>query len=320
MAALLRAHGRSRPAGRAGEAPPGAAAAARGDGRSRRAGPAVVGARLRRRERARPRRRLGNGIAARRTGTAGSPAARRRPRRISAPRCVVGSRPADEALEIVDRLLAEAPSPWLAAQPRLAARDARSRRRGPADRPGGVREGSRAECHPLGRVDARRDLRPRAATTRRRARRLRVSASGSRRWGSSHSSGYYLARLGRSLCMLGRFDEAEAARGTRASPRRGARPRNRVRRALAPGAWHAFTRTAATWPRPSGWRARRWPRASKTQWLNEQCVALCDLAEVLAVAGRTDEAAAVFEQALERCAGRRTSRWPPRFAAGGTAS
>ncbi len=40
----------------------------------------------------------------------------------------------------------------------------------------------------------------------------------------------------------------------------------------------------------------------KTQWLNEQCDALWDLAEVLSVAGRTDEAATVFEQALERCA------------------
>ena len=35
--------------------------------------------------------------------------------------------------------------------------------------------------------------------------------------------------------------------------------------------------------------------------LNDQCLALWDLAEVLAAAGRLDEAEAALEQALERC-------------------
>jgi tetratricopeptide (TPR) repeat protein len=38
----------------------------------------------------------------------------------------------------------------------------------------------------------------------------------------------------------------------------------------------------------------------RTDGLNYQGDALCDLAEVLAAAGRTDEAAAALEQALER--------------------
>ena len=40
--------------------------------------------------------------------------------------------------------------------------------------------------------------------------------------------------------------------------------------------------------------------AERTDALNVQGDALCDLAEVLAAAGRTDEAAQALEQALER--------------------
>ena len=113
MAALLPPHGRARLAGRARGRCSSTRAPARGDRRSRRAGPGVVGARLRRGERAWPRRRLGDGIASRRTAhsrLAGRPATP--PPDLGAALCG-GSRPADEALEILDRLLAEAPSPWL---------------------------------------------------------------------------------------------------------------------------------------------------------------------------------------------------------------
>ena len=61
------------------------------------------------------------------------------------------------------------------------------------------------------------------------------------------------------------------------------------------------THTVASWPRPSGWRGRQWPRASVSDSLNDQCLALWDLAEVLAAAGRLDEAEAALEQALDRC-------------------
>ena len=41
--------------------------------------------------------------------------------------------------------------------------------------------------------------------------------------------------------------------------------------------------------------------SEQTDSLDDQCLALWDLAEVLAAAGRLDEAAAALEQALDRC-------------------
>ena len=41
--------------------------------------------------------------------------------------------------------------------------------------------------------------------------------------------------------------------------------------------------------------------SEESDLLNEQCLALWDLGEVLAAAGRPDDAAAAFEQALDRC-------------------
>ena len=67
---------------------------------------------------------------------------------------VVGSRPADEALETVERLLTETRSPYVLLSRALAARDARPQRRGLAGRPGGGREEPRAERQPLARLVA----------------------------------------------------------------------------------------------------------------------------------------------------------------------
>ena len=41
--------------------------------------------------------------------------------------------------------------------------------------------------------------------------------------------------------------------------------------------------------------------SERTDSLNMQAEALCDLGEVLAAAGRPDDAAAALEQALDRC-------------------
>ena len=41
--------------------------------------------------------------------------------------------------------------------------------------------------------------------------------------------------------------------------------------------------------------------SERTDSLNDQCLALWDLAEVLAAAERVDEAEAALEQALDRC-------------------
>ena len=91
---------------------------------------------------------------------------------------VAGPRPADEALETIQCLLAETRSPVRSSQPRLAARHARSQRRSLAGRPGGAREGSRAERRSLARlvagraVDPRRRLRGRVQPS---AHRLRLA-------------------------------------------------------------------------------------------------------------------------------------------------
>ena len=55
----------------------------------------------------------------------------------------------------------------------------------------------------------------------------------------------------------------------------------------------------ASTPKPSA-RPRSVAIRDRTDALNFQGDALCDLAEVLAAAGRTDEAADALEQALER--------------------
>ena len=107
----------------------------------------------------------------------------------------------------------------------------------------------------------------------------------------------YAPRLGRSLCLLGRYDEAE--------------PLAEQGRAL--GDEHDML-TQALWREVQalvhahrGRHSQAEPLAreavaiiERTDWLNYQGDALCDLAEVLAAAGRTHEAAVALEQALER--------------------
>ena len=109
----------------------------------------------------------------------------------------------------------------------------------------------------------------------------------------------YLGRLGRSLCMLGRFDEAEeAAERARSleeelgTPVREYTWRQVLARVLAHGGDPAEAERLAR-------EAVAVSEASDL--LNEQCLVLWDLGEVLAVAGHPDDAAAAFEQALDRC-------------------
>jgi tetratricopeptide (TPR) repeat protein len=107
----------------------------------------------------------------------------------------------------------------------------------------------------------------------------------------------YTSRLGRSLCALGRYDEAEAwaKRGHELCDEWDVATQAWWRQALALVHAHrgqhaeaeALAREAVAIVEP-------------TDALNFQGDALCDLAEVLAAAGRTDAAAAALEQALER--------------------
>src|SRR5262249_31698444 len=112
----------------------------------------------------------------------------------------------------------------------------------------------------------------------------------------------YLGELGWTLCRLGRFDEAESlAERTRAFEE-GRDP------TLEPDSWHTWRQTSALVHAHRGElaEAERLARAGvaltgRNDSLDVQCLALWDLAEVLAAAGRSGEAAEAFEQALERC-------------------
>jgi tetratricopeptide (TPR) repeat protein len=103
--------------------------------------------------------------------------------------------------------------------------------------------------------------------------------------------------LGRELCALGRHAEAERyARLTRELE---------VRQSVLGEATWRQVQALVHASRGEHADAEALAReavgiAERTDGLNYQGDALCDLAEVLAEAGRADEAAAALEQALER--------------------
>jgi tetratricopeptide (TPR) repeat protein len=212
---------------------------------------------------------------------------------------IAGSRPADEALEIVDRLLAETPSAWLQLnrawllamldrgdEARRIAEEANERLRDQADARWG--EWMLAEISTLaGDYEDATD-------------RLRILCEWLETRAQFAYLETYLALLGRWLSLLRRFDEAEQfverARALEEA-RAPATPDNHIwRRALARVYAH----------RGEFAEAERLARdavaqSEQSESLDAQCCARWDLAEVLAAAGRPDEAAAALEQALERC-------------------
>jgi tetratricopeptide (TPR) repeat protein len=107
----------------------------------------------------------------------------------------------------------------------------------------------------------------------------------------------YAPTLGRSLCALGRYDEAEqlAERG---------RELGGEQDLVTQIVWRQ-TSALVDSSRGEHARAMRLAReavaiSDKTDGLNLQGDALCDLAEVLHASGRTEQAVATLEQALER--------------------
>ena len=107
----------------------------------------------------------------------------------------------------------------------------------------------------------------------------------------------YVCLLGRELCALGRFDEAEAL------ARRG--------RELAAddiidsGLWRqvqalVFSRIVASTQRRNVSPVRRWRGPSESDNLPWQGDAWCELAEVLEAAGRRDDAIDAWREALDR--------------------
>jgi tetratricopeptide (TPR) repeat protein len=107
----------------------------------------------------------------------------------------------------------------------------------------------------------------------------------------------YAPLLGRSLCALGRHDEAEPLA-------RLGRELGDEQDASAQALWRQ-TQALVHARRGNHTQAEQLAREAvaiteRTDALNNQGDALCDLAEVLQAAGRSDEAAAALAQALER--------------------
>jgi class 3 adenylate cyclase len=207
-----------------------------------------------------------------------------------------GPRPADEALRTIDALLPEDPPPgmplWRAW---LIAMLARSEEAAQIAREAGERcrqlAGHDGVYHMLGSIAMTVGDHEAAVGHLRRFCDW-LEASGHR---SELST--YAPRLGRSLCALGRHDEAE--------------PLARLGRELGD---EQDAATQATWRQTQALvHAHRGEHAEaealareavgiteRMDGLNNQGDALCDLAEVLAAAGRTEEAADALEQALDR--------------------
>jgi tetratricopeptide (TPR) repeat protein len=212
---------------------------------------------------------------------------------------VVGSRPADDVLEFVDRHIAAAPSAWAllsrawllgmldrSDEARQVAEEGNARLREQS----GARWGEwiLAELSTLAgnHEDARSHLHT-LCDWLEAVEQVSFLAE-------------YLPQLGRSLCLLGRFDEAEqvAKRGRAlAEPRDRMRdPNNMWRQVLARVYAHRGELAEAE-------RLAREAVAltEQTDSLDEQSLALWDLAEILSAAERLDEAEAALEQALDRC-------------------
>ena len=210
---------------------------------------------------------------------------------------VYGPRPADEALGTLDAMLPENPHPrLLLARAWLLTMLARFDEASPIVSEAGQRwrelTGDDWVSHILGAIAATAGDHESAAVHQRRHCDL-LEARGQRGYLSTHAP-----RLGRSLCALGRHDEAE--------------PLAQLGRAV--------DATEQDVPSQILWRqvqalvhAHRGEHAEaealareavaiteRTDALNFQGDALCDLAEVLHAAGQSDEAAATLTQALER--------------------
>ena len=209
---------------------------------------------------------------------------------------VVGSRPADEALEAVERLLAEAWSPGLlASRAWLLAMLERTDEawQDALEAEARLQSGHRWADWWLAEISTL------AGDHEDASNRLRVVCDWLDATEQLPFLETYLGCLGRSLCMLGRFDEAEQAaeRGRSLEETLGGLvPDYLWRQVLA--RVHAHRGELAEAER----LAREAVAASEqTDSLDDQCLVLWDLAEVLAAAGRLDEAEAAFEQALDRC-------------------
>ena len=208
-----------------------------------------------------------------------------------------GPRPADEALQTLDAALPTNPDPWalLRRAGLLRHACAVSTRRGQSRfrRARGCVSSSRTTRG--GNHFA--DIAALAGDHESAARYLQRACDRFERQSSWALLSTYAPALGRSLCALGRYDEAEplAQRGRELGDED-----DLVTQAL----WRQVQALVHA-HRGEHAEAERLAREAisiteRMDGLNYQGDVLCDLAEVLAAAGRTDEAADALEQALER--------------------
>jgi class 3 adenylate cyclase/tetratricopeptide (TPR) repeat protein len=209
----------------------------------------------------------------------------------------MGSRPADEALATVDRLREETASSWLLlVRAWLLAMLDRS------DEAWQDAEEAHARLHDQGSarwVDSfLAELSTLAGDHADASKRLRIVCDWLEETDHHAQLATALPQLGRTLCVLGRFDEAEqlAKRGRAIDVNEDdAETQVYVCQVLA--RVHAHRGELAEAERLA---RQAVAEGERTDSLNLQAEALCDLGEVLAADGRPDDAAAAFEQALDR--------------------
>jgi class 3 adenylate cyclase/tetratricopeptide (TPR) repeat protein len=209
---------------------------------------------------------------------------------------VIGPTPADEALDKLDAVLPDVPHPQSLSfraqllamlgrldEARASASDARVRLR---ELTGGAEgEYALAEIAALSGDDE-------AA-----ASHLRTFCDSLAERGQSSLLSTFAPLLGLALCALGRFDEAElqAQLGRELGEEHDVATQSLWRQVQARVDSHRGRHAEA-----EALAREAVALTERTDALNNQAVALCDLAEVLVGAGRTDEAVAVLREALER--------------------
>jgi class 3 adenylate cyclase/tetratricopeptide (TPR) repeat protein len=209
---------------------------------------------------------------------------------------VMGSRPADEALGAVDRLLADTGSSWLLlVRAWLLAMLDRSDE--------AWQDAQEADARLRDQSTSRwcdwflAEVSSLAGDHEAASNHLRVVCEWLEATDDHAHLATYLPLFGRSLCLLGRFDEAEQL-AERAREIDEDDPMTQVYVCQVLARVHAHRGELAE----AELLAREAVAESeRTDSLNLQAESLCDLGEVLAAAGRPDDAAAALEQALDRC-------------------
>jgi hypothetical protein len=206
---------------------------------------------------------------------------------------VMGPLPADEALQRLDAVLPETPAPFsLANRAWLLAMLDRFDEAEPLALEANARQyeldGRRLLEWRIAEIALMRGDHEEAAT------RLRLVCDWFEERGQLPYLTLYLALLGRVLCALGRFDEAEALaiRSGELDDDKSVLPWRQVQGLVhSHRGEHSEAEEAAR---------EAVDAVERTDALNDQATAWWDLAEVLQAAGRGSEAAAAFANALER--------------------